>query len=129
MSRNTVFEEDRAWCLTKEDVRDDELFKMEYVMAGGVQPVTGNVARPRSPPVSPLASSSARATPTGGEPASACDVVAHTPPVPEVPRAVEHVSRPAGTPDIDEDAYDAPLHFRSLIDLLGTAPQHNSIDI
>jgi hypothetical protein len=53
----------------------------------------------------------------------------HTPPVLEVPRAVEHVSRPTGTPDIDEDAYGAPLHFRSLVDLLCGAPRHNSIDI
>jgi hypothetical protein len=39
-----------------------------------------------------------------------------------------YVSPPVGTLDIDEDAYGAPLHFRSLADLMGWVPQHNGID-
>jgi hypothetical protein len=76
---------------------------------------------PRSPPASPL-------TPAGGEPVSACGVGPHSPPIPEVPGAVMYVSPPVGTLDIDEDAYGAPLHFRSLADLMGWVPQHNGID-
>jgi hypothetical protein len=53
----------------------------------------------------------------------------HTPPVAKVPDAVEYMSPPVSTPDIDEDAYGAPLHFRSLTDLMGGVPRHNGIDI
>jgi hypothetical protein len=121
VSHDAIFEEDCAWDWSEEDVGDDEPFKMEYVVAGGVQPSTGNMARPRSPPVLPL-------KPAGGVPVSARGEAAHTPPVPEDPGAVEYVSPPVGTPDIDEDAYGAPLHFRSLADLMGGAPQHNGFD-
>jgi hypothetical protein len=121
MSHDAIFEEDRAWDWSEEDVGDDVPFKMEYIVAGGVQPSTSNAARPRSPPALPL-------TPAGGVPASARGEAAHTPPVPEEPGAVEYVSPLAGTPDIDEDAYGAPLRFRSLADLMGGAPQHNDFD-
>jgi hypothetical protein len=51
-----------------------------------------------------------------------------TPPVPEVPGVVEHVSPPDDTPDIDEEADGAPLHFRTMVDLLGTVPQQGVAD-
>jgi hypothetical protein len=51
------------------------------------------------------------------------------PPIPEVPGAVEFVSPPVGTPDIDEDAYGAPLWFRSLADLMGRVPWHSGANI
>jgi hypothetical protein len=122
VSRDAVFKEDRAWRWSEEDVRDGEPFRMEYVVVGGMQPGAGNIAGPRSPPASLL-------TPAGGEPASARSVAAHTPPVPEVPGAIEYVSPLADTPDIDEDAYGAPLYFMSLADLMGGVPRHNDVDI
>jgi hypothetical protein len=36
VSRDAVFEEDRAWKWDEEDAMDDEPFRMEYVVAGGV---------------------------------------------------------------------------------------------
>jgi hypothetical protein len=91
-------------------------------VAGGVRPGVGNDAGPRSPLVLSLMLAS-------GEPESARGVAAHMPPVPEVPGAVEFVSPPTGTPSIDEDAYGAPLWFRSLADLVGGVSRHNGTDI
>jgi hypothetical protein len=51
-----------------------------------------------------------------------------TPPVLEAPGAVEHVTPPTDTPDLDEEADGAPLRFRTLADLLGTSPQWNAYD-
>jgi hypothetical protein len=52
----------------------------------------------------------------------------HTPPVPEAPGAVEHVTPPIDTPDLDEEADGAPLRFKTLADLLGTSPRRNAYD-
>jgi hypothetical protein len=101
---------------------DDEPFRMEYVVAGGVRPGAGNDAEPRSPLASSL-------VPASGKTESTRGVVAHMPPVPEVPGVVEFAPPPVDTPDIDEDAYGAPLRFRSLADLMGGAPRHNGADI
>jgi hypothetical protein len=81
MSCDVVFKEDRAWMWDEEDVGDNEPFRMEYVVAGGVRPGAVNDAEPHSPPASPF-------TPASGEPGSARGVAALTPPVPEVPDAV-----------------------------------------
>jgi hypothetical protein len=51
-----------------------------------------------------------------------------TPPVPEAPGAVEHVTPPTNTPDLDEEADGAPLRFRTLADLLGTSTRRNAYD-
>jgi hypothetical protein len=51
-----------------------------------------------------------------------------TPPIPEAPGAVEHVTPPTDTPDLDEEADGAPLRFRTLADLLGASPQRNADD-
>jgi hypothetical protein len=51
-----------------------------------------------------------------------------TPPVPEAPGAVKHVTPPTDTPDLDEEADGAPLHFRTLAGLLGTSPRRNADD-
>jgi hypothetical protein len=52
-----------------------------------------------------------------------------TPLVLEAPRAVEHVTPPTDTPDLDEEADGAPLCFRTLADLLGTSPRWNAYDM
>jgi hypothetical protein len=122
-----VLEEDRAWRWTKEEVGDDEQFKMEYVMARGMRPTAGDVAWPTSPRVTPMANSPARSSP-GGVPMSMCGLEACTPPILEVPGAVEDVSPPAGTPDIDEEADSAPLCVKMLADLLGVVPRQNAIN-
>jgi hypothetical protein len=51
-----------------------------------------------------------------------------TPPVPKALGAVEHVTPPTDTPDLDEEADGAPLRFRTLADLLGASPQQNADD-
>jgi hypothetical protein len=51
-----------------------------------------------------------------------------TPPVLEAPGAVEHVTPPTDTPDLDEEANGAPLRFRTMADLLGAAPQQGAAD-
>jgi hypothetical protein len=51
-----------------------------------------------------------------------CGFEPHRPPLPEVPGAVEHVSLPTITPDIDEEADGALLHFRSMTNLLEGVP-------
>ena len=58
-----------------------------------------------------------------------CGSEPRTPPVPEAPGAVEHVTPPTDTPDLDEEADGAPLHFRTLADLLGTLPRRNAYDM
>jgi hypothetical protein len=49
-----------------------------------------------------------------------------TPPVPEAPGAVEHVTPPTDTPNLNEEADGASLRFRTMADLLGTAPQQGA---
>jgi hypothetical protein len=100
---------------------------VEYIAAGGAHPVTGDNAWPDSPLVTPEQNSLARSSPgsaamptRGSEP--------RTPPIPEVPGAVEHVTPPTDTPDLDEEADGAPLHFRTLADLLGASPRQNADD-
>jgi hypothetical protein len=51
-----------------------------------------------------------------------------TPPVLKALGAVEHVTPPTDTPDLDEEADGAPLRFRTLADLLGASPQWNADD-
>jgi hypothetical protein len=51
-----------------------------------------------------------------------------TPPVPKALGAVEHVTPPTDTPDLDEEADGAPLRFRTLADLLGASPRRNAYD-
>jgi hypothetical protein len=51
-----------------------------------------------------------------------------TPPVLKALGAVEHVTPPTDTPDLDEEADGAPLRFRTLADLLGASPQRNADD-
>jgi hypothetical protein len=115
VSCDTIFEEDHAWELSEEEVRDDEPFGMEYVTVGGTHPMIGDVAWPDPPLVTPAANSLARSSPG-------------TPPVLEAPGVVEHVSPPATTPDIDEEADMSPLRFSSMADLLGVVPQQGAAD-
>jgi hypothetical protein len=127
VSRDAVFEEDRAWSWNEDEIGDDEPFRVEYIAAGGAQTAAGDNAWPDSPLVTPEQNSPARSSPGsaampthGSEP--------RTPPVPEAPRAVEHVTPPTDTPDLDEEADGAPLRFRTLADLLGASPRRNADD-
>jgi hypothetical protein len=115
MSRDAVFEEDRAWSWDEDEIGDDEPFQVKYIAAG-------DNAWPDSPLVTPEQNSLARSSPgsaamptRGSKPC--------TPPVPEAPGAVEHVTPPTNTPDLDEEANGAPLRFRTLADLLGVSPR------
>jgi hypothetical protein len=49
VSHDTVFEENRAWRWDEEDVGDDDPFRMEYVVAGGMRQGAGNDVEPHSP--------------------------------------------------------------------------------
>jgi hypothetical protein len=100
---------------------------VEYIAAGGAHPAAGDNAWPDSPLVTPEQNSPVESSPgsaamptRGSEP--------RTPPVSEAPEAVEHVTPPTDTPDLDEEADGAPLRFRTLADLLGTSPQRNAYD-
>jgi hypothetical protein len=127
VSRDVVFEEDRAWSWNEDEIGDDEPFRVEYIAAGGAHPAAGDNAWPDSPLVTPEQNSPASSSPgsaamptRGSEP--------RTPPIPEVPGAVEHVTPPTDTPDLDEEADGAPLRFRTLADLLGASPRRNADD-
>jgi hypothetical protein len=127
VSRDAVFEDDHAWSWNEDEIGDDEPFRVEYIIAGGAHPAAGDNAWPDSPLVMPEQNSPAKsslgsaAMPTrGSEPC--------TPPVPEAPGVVEHVTPPTDTPDLDKEADGAPLRFRTLADLLGTSPQRNAYD-
>jgi hypothetical protein len=127
VSRDAVFEEDHAWSWNEDEIRDDELFRVEYITAGGAHPAAGDNAWPDSPLVTPEQNS-----PTGSSPGSTAMPTRgsepRTPPVPEAPGAVEHVTPPTDTPDLDKEADGAPLCFRTLADLLGTSPRRNADD-
>jgi hypothetical protein len=127
VSRDAVFEEDRAWSWNEDEIGDDEPFQVEYITAGGAHPAAGDNAWPDSPLVTPEQNS-----PTGSSPGSAAMPTRgsepRTPPVLEVPGAIEHITPPTDTPDLDEEADGAPLRFRTLADLLGTSPRRNADD-
>jgi hypothetical protein len=127
VSRDMVFEEDRAWSWNEDEIGDDEPFRVEYIAAGGAHPATGDNAWLDSPLVMPEQNS-----PTGSSPGSAAMPTRgsepRTPPIPEAPGAVEHVTPPTNTPDLNEEADGAPLCFRMLADLLGTSPRRNADD-
>jgi hypothetical protein len=127
VSRDAVFEEDGAWSWNEDEIRDDEPFWVEYIAAGGAHPAAGDNAWLDSPLVMPEQNSPSKSSPgsaamptRGSEPC--------TPPVPEAPGVVEHVTPPTDTPDLDKEADGAPLRFRTLADLLGTSPQRNAYD-
>jgi hypothetical protein len=46
MSRDAVFEEDRAWTWSEDKIGDDEPFRMEYVIVGSTHPAAGDTTRP-----------------------------------------------------------------------------------
>jgi hypothetical protein len=111
VSRDAVFEEDCAWSWNEDEIGDDEPFRVEYITAGGAHPAAGDLPLVTPEQNSPTRSSpGSAAMPTrGSEP--------RTPPIPEAPRAVEHITPPTDTPDLDEEA-----------DLLGAAPQQGATD-
>jgi hypothetical protein len=41
VSRDAVFEEDRAWSWNKDEIGDNEPFRVEYIAAGGAHPAAG----------------------------------------------------------------------------------------
>jgi transposase InsO family protein len=127
VSCDAVFEEDRAWSWNEDEIGDDEPFRVEYIAAGDAHPTAGDNAWPDSPLVTPEQNS-----PVGSSPGSAAMPTRgsepRTAPVPEAPGAVEHVTPPTDTPDLDEEADGAPLHFRMLADLLGMSPRRNADD-
>jgi hypothetical protein len=122
MSRDAVFEEDCAWDWSEEEARDVEPFRMEYIVAGGTSPTA--VAWPNPPLVTPMVNSQARSSP-GSTEMPTHGSKSRTTPFLEVPRAIEHMSPPVITLDIDEEADGAPLQFWSMADLLGDMPQHS----
>jgi transposase InsO family protein len=127
VSRDAVFEEDRAWSWNEDEIRDDEPFRVEYIAAGGAHPAAGDNAWPDSPLVTPEQNSPAESSP-GSAAMPTRRSEPRTPPVPEAPGAIEHVTPPTDTPDLDEETDGAPLCFRMLADLLGTSPRRNAYD-
>jgi hypothetical protein len=94
---------------------------MEYVATGGMSPAASDVVWQDPPLVVPVANSPVTSSPRSvampmhrSEPC--------TPPAPEAPEEVKHVSPPTITPDIDEEPDGAPLHFGSMVDLLVAVP-------
>jgi hypothetical protein len=53
VSRDAVFEEDRAWSWNEDEIGDDEPFRVEYIAAGGAHPAAWDNAWPNSPLVTP----------------------------------------------------------------------------
>jgi hypothetical protein len=98
---------------------------VEYIAAGGAHPAAGDNAWPDSPLVMPEQNSLAESSP-GSTAMPMHRSEPRTPPVLEAPGAVEHVTPPTDTPDLDEEADGAPLRFRTLADLLGTSPRRNA---
>jgi hypothetical protein len=127
VSRDAVFEEDRAWSWNEDEIGDDEPFRVEYITVGGAHPAAGDNAWPDSPLVTPEQNSPARSSP-GSTAMPTRRSEPRTPPVPEALGAVEHVTPPTDTPDLDEEADGAPLCFRTLADLLGASPRWNADD-
>jgi hypothetical protein len=127
VSRDAVFEEDRAWSWDEDEIGDDEPFQVKYIAAGGAHSTAGDNAWPDSPLVTPEQNPLARSS-LGSAAMPTCGSEPRTPPVPEAPGAVEHVTPPSNTPDLDEEADDAPLCFRMLADQLGASPQQNADD-
>jgi hypothetical protein len=127
VSRDTVFEEGRAWSWTEEDMGDGEPFRMDYMAAENTRVAADDMQWPDSPLVTPRANSPTGASPDnvvmpkrGSEP--------HTPTISEAPGAVRHVTLPTDTLDIDEETDGALLHFRSMGNLFGAAPPRGGID-
>jgi hypothetical protein len=127
VSRDAVFEEDRAWEWCAKGVEDGEPFQVEYVTAGGLHVGEGQTTWPEPLPHEPVVNSSVRSSPRSVA-MPMCGSEPRTPLVLELPGAAEHVSPPDDTHDIDEEADGAPLHFRTMADLLGTAPQQGATD-
>jgi hypothetical protein len=96
-----VFEEERAGTWDKEDIGEGEPFTMEYIFAR-------NTKRDGTRPGAPLG------VPALGQ----HDVMAHTPPTMLANSGVDYVSPPSGRPDIDAEASDALLKFRTLNSVL-----------
>jgi hypothetical protein len=107
VSRDAIFEEDRAWSWDEEDCSDGEPFKIEFVPVDGMNR-GGVVAWPDAPQVAPSPGVH------GHGPGMSC-----TPPARE---AIEHATPPSASPDLDANAEDAPRRYRRLEDILGAAP-------
>jgi hypothetical protein len=107
MSRDAVFKEDRAWSWDEDENGDGEPFKMEFVPVDGVNRAS-DTTRPDAHSGTPS---------PAGRRHGACN-----PPVPPSGGAVEHATPPTVSPDLDEDASDAPLRFRRIDDVLGPVP-------
>ncbi|WVZ75290.1 LOW QUALITY PROTEIN: hypothetical protein U9M48_023361 [Paspalum notatum var. saurae] len=123
ISRDAVFEEERAWDWGAEKgagPEDDiEPFHVEHIAAlarGGGQgapPATPDgTPRTPTPPPAPTMPDSA-ATPT-------CGSELRTPPATMPGPGVQFTSPPEGDVDLDYDHDDAPLRFRAVDNLLGS---------
>jgi hypothetical protein len=124
VSRDTVFEEDRAWKWSSDEqgalVGDEDPFTIEFV----------SVLCARTEPISVLALTlrdSGMVSPARGVVSPSGESAARTPspsppPSPAMPGTVEFVSPPLNTSDLDDDADDAPRRFRAMRNILDPAP-------
>jgi hypothetical protein len=106
---------------------DGEPFQVDYVVVGNMHARAGDMQWPNSPLATPGANSPAKASPGsmamtmhGSEPC--------TPATLEAPGAIKLGTPPADMFDINEEADNAPLRFRSMADILGGVPPQRSAD-
>jgi hypothetical protein len=114
IARDAVFEEDKAWTWDEEDVSEGEPFTMEYVSAGSTSQGIDDT-RLGAPLVvlSP----------------GQHDNMAHTPLAAPANGGDDQVSPLSGSPNLDAEAGDALLKFRTLDSGLREAPLINSADV
>jgi hypothetical protein len=106
---------------------DGEPFQVNYVVVGNMRARAGDMELPDSPLATPGANSLARASPGsvavtmhGSEPC--------TPDTLEAPGVIKLVTPPVDTADIDKEANNAPLRFRSMADIPRGVPPQRSAD-
>jgi hypothetical protein len=114
VSRDAIFEEDRAWTWSTENISAGTPVHLEYVIAGAGMDTAWSGATPFVPTFSSPARSTSRsaAMPTRrSEPL--------TSPVPEALGAIEQGSPSASSPNLNIDTDDVPLKLRAMDDILG----------
>lgn len=126
VSRDAVFEEERAWDWTAEhpSALEDafEPFRVEHdvaAVAGGVlegtaSPTTPNAAL-ATPPSLSATSTSRTSTPT-------CGSASRTPQAPGSGSGARSASLPEVDDNLDVDPNHAPLRYRSITDIMGQEP-------
>jgi hypothetical protein len=117
VSRDAVFEEDQAWKWSSDEQgamgSDEDPFTVEFVSVRDAHTKPVDVPTSRTD-VSGMVS-------PGGE-SAACTPSPNLPPSPTTPGTVEFVSPPVNTPNLYDDANDAPHRFHTMQNILGPAP-------